>query len=217
MKWNNRPSSWADFLMAMWAHLNDALQIGKEVITKWISLLRVCILRLLSALRHEAELSTNDPGSAGDLELQVSSKLDGGLEQLALLTVLDLDRLDVISESVETRTVRWLLETSTDIDTIAAAAGLVPEVDWPEDYNVTDMVDRMESQLNACFDSTTGQLRPLAQAGAVACLKALYHFYVKRNLDAPFVIGGGSIIYYDGHNFYQIHGDEGFLNFLCRG
>jgi len=57
-------------------------------------------------------------------------------------------------DPVQAHAVHWISKTSTDMDTIATAARMVPEVEWPCNYNIAGVEDRLNSHSMACFDPT---------------------------------------------------------------
>ena len=118
---------------------------------------------------------------------------------------LDFRILDTSPKHIGVRLIQWILETSTDNDMTTTAVMMVPEVEWPNQYDVTDVLDRLRSQLYACFDPSR-QLLPLAETRAAGCLKAIYHLSFERDLDNPLFIGYSGI--WDGDDFlYQIPRD----------
>jgi hypothetical protein len=122
-----------------------------------------------------------------------------------VLSDADLDEVDL----VPSRAVRWVIETSTDTDVIAAAAGMVSEVEGPVKIDVPRrLADRLESGFIACFDPHR-KILPLAQGGAVACLKAMSHLCVEQDLDTTFYIyTNGDIWFKHGFQFWHMTPDD---------
>ena len=57
--------------------------------------------------------------------------------------------------AVQSSAIQWILETSTDMDNIAAAAGMLPEVEWPaseDNLQLLSSTYRLKSYFRACFD-----------------------------------------------------------------
>ena len=119
------------------------------------------------------------------------------------------------SHIIQSRTVQWIIETSTDMDNIAAAAGMVPEVEWPTAEGVTGMLDRLKSHFDACFDPTQ-HILPLAQAQAMACLKAIKHCSVEQSRGLPFkVLRPGYIYFENDHQLFNMAPDQSYLVIHC--
>lgn len=70
--------------------------------------------------------------------------------------------------------VKWLLETSTDPNVFIAACQLVPEVEWPFDFDVSGIISLLHRGLGSCFDTKDRLLAP-AKERALACATALVH------------------------------------------
>ena len=109
------------------------------------------------------------------------------------------------SEAIVNHSIQWILETSTDADIITAAVGMVPEVEWPEQSDISDLMERLNNHLYACFDSTR-QLPSLSttQARVVACLKAICHLCVEQGVRWPFYIDDSGIFSYEHNSTYEI-------------
>ena len=115
--------------------------------------------------------------------------------------------------AVQSSAIQWILETSTDMDNIAAAAGMLPEIEWPHEDNVLAVFNRLKSHFHACFDPTR-KILPLAQARAIACLKAMCHLNVEQHMKNEFCFysdGHICIISYPDSGIYYMIPDQGFL------
>lgn len=76
--------------------------------------------------------------------------------------------------SSDAPSVKWLLETSTDPNVFIAACQLVPEVEWPFDFDVSGIISLLHRSLGSCFDTKDRLLAP-AKERALACATALVH------------------------------------------
>jgi hypothetical protein len=76
--------------------------------------------------------------------------------------------------SSDAPSVKWLLETSTDPSVFIAACQLVPEVEWPFDFDVSGIISLLHRGLGSCFDTKDRLLAP-AKERALACATALVH------------------------------------------
>ena len=173
-KWKGRPKTWGGFLESLRETSKRVLCIGRDKITRPIM---DFVSRQLTALRDNSRPAVNNSEAT---EIKV------------FLGQLDLSLLEpsieiAQSHAIQSRAVRWIIETSTDMDNIAAAAGMVPEIEWTAAEGVTDMRDRLGSHFHVCFDPT-GHISPLAQARAVACFKAISQCSVEQSRDIPFTI-----------------------------
>ncbi|KAG2340999.1 hypothetical protein BDR05DRAFT_486992 [Suillus weaverae] len=83
---------------------------------------------------------------------------------------------DISTCNLEAPSIKWLLETSTDPEVFLAAANLVPQVEWPLDLDVSDMLPQLYDILTSCvgFDE---QIIPSLEEKASACIMALCHLY----------------------------------------
>ena len=230
-KWKGRPKTWGGFLHSLRETSRRVVYIGRGMITRLFMHFISYHSRLLSALRHNVRSTTNNPDTAGiadtagvvdTLGIVEHFLLDTSGEHTALVSYekLDASFLDppveiAQSRAIQSSAVRWIIETSTDMDNIAAAAGMVPEIEWPAAEGVTDMLDRLRSHFNACFDPTNNIL-PLAQARAVACLKAIHHCSVVQSRGIPFTCyPDGNINFNDLLHFVKIVPDQPYLVVHC--
>jgi Family of unknown function (DUF6535) len=218
--WDGRPKSWEDFLESMRKFTRRVLGAARDLIAKLIRFFVAYLSRAPPASRlvhslatdSEAAINSDQLGAAGDVQAAHAATE----EQAEWLKELDSGFLELPVEmdqvyAVQSSAVQWILETYTDIDIIAAAAGMVPEIEWPTEDDVTDVVDRLKGHLYACFDPTR-RILPLAQTGAVACLKAMRHLSIERNLEPRFsTLSHGEIYSEDDHNLYYMLQDQAYL------
>jgi hypothetical protein len=89
---------------------------------------------------------------------------------------LSLDLQDIPTSKLETRSIKWLLETSTDPEVFIAAACFVPQVEWPLDLDVSDVLHHLFDIFTSCvgFD---GKILPSLEDKASACAMAISHLY----------------------------------------
>ena len=235
--WEKRPKSWTDLLALLWKSWmgllgllrefsGRALHTSKTLISKWITPFVAQLTRMFSLVRR-FQSTPADPEVAGGPEQVVGA---GSVlfpvparEETASLTGFDLNLgldLDLPVEiaqvyAVQCSAVQWILETSTDMDNIAAAAGMLPEIEWPAEDNVKVVFDQLKSHFLACFDSTR-QIIPAAQAQATACLKAMCHFDVERDMKNLSYLSSSGYInsIHLGYPYYMIP-DQGFLTVSC--
>jgi hypothetical protein len=91
----------------------------------------------------------------------------------------------------------WMLATFTDTEVFLATASLVPDVDWPLDLNISDMLCQLYDVYTTCLD-VHGRIIPSLEEKASTCTMALCHLYCHHILQAgPYgFLGVGS-----GDNF----------------
>ncbi|KAG2046851.1 hypothetical protein BDR06DRAFT_148752 [Suillus hirtellus] len=103
--------------------------------------------------------------------------LDQGLDFFAENDdTLTLDPLDIPTGRLEAPSVMWLLKTSTDPEVFLAAARLVPQVEWPLDLDVSDMLHQLFDIFTSCVDIQK-RIVPSLEEKASACTMALTHLY----------------------------------------
>ncbi|KAG1790612.1 uncharacterized protein HD556DRAFT_682288 [Suillus plorans] len=90
---------------------------------------------------------------------------------------------DIPTSNLEAPSVKWLLETSTDPEVFLAAASLVPQVEWPLDLDVSDMLHQLYDIYTSCV-GFHGQIMPSLEEKASACLMAMSHLYCGHVLKA---------------------------------
>ena len=224
--WEKRPKSWADFLDLLRNFSGPVLHTAKNLISWLITPFVAQLSRMFSPVRQV--LSTPaDPEAAGGLEQVVSAgsvplpPVPAGEETVSLNELnlyLDLDLPMEIAQvyAVQSSAVKWILETSTDMDNIAAAAGMLPEIEWPAEDNVDGVFDQLKIHFHACFDPTR-QILPVAQAGATACLKAMCRFDVEQDMKNLFRLPPTGYISsgLDHSFYYSMIPDQGFLTIAC--
>ena len=77
----------------------------------------------------------------------------GSEEQIMRLEELDLTFLEPHIEAQRARdlassnAVQWTLETTTNMDIIATAASMIPEIEWPDEDDVTNVLERLKGHL----------------------------------------------------------------------
>ncbi|KAG1818247.1 hypothetical protein EV424DRAFT_980898 [Suillus variegatus] len=113
---------------------------------------------------------------------------------------------------IEARSIKWLVEISTDPEVGLAAGGIVPQLEWPLDLDVSDMLPQLVNIFTSCVD-VRGNIAPSLEEKASACATALTHLYYGRVLQAypdhgEFIIRKGQ----DVDVFYQIYQHMGTAN-----
>ncbi|KAG2753812.1 hypothetical protein P692DRAFT_20234192 [Suillus brevipes Sb2] len=101
--------------------------------------------------------------------------------------------------SLEAPSIKWLFETSTDPEVFLAAASLVPHVEWPLDFDVSDMLHQLYDVYMSCLD-VQDRIVPSLEEKASACTMALCHLYygrIFRGFPADESISQGAFNYYD--------------------
>jgi hypothetical protein len=113
-----------------------------------------------------------------------AQSLDWNLENLAEKEcTLTLDLPDIPTSDLEAPSIKWLLETSTDPEVFLAAARVVPQVEWPLDLDISDILPQLYDIYTSCLDSQQ-QIIPSLEEKASACTIALSHLYHGRVLQA---------------------------------
>ena len=212
--WEGRPKTWGDFLDRLREAARRAVYIGRSKIT-WLLMHFVSYhSRFVSALRRNFRSGVSDPEGTGVVE---DPEAAGECTEKLDLSFLDPPVEIAQSCAIQSRAVRWIIETSTDMDNIAAAAGMVPEIEWMAAEGVTEMLDRLKNHLYACFDPTQ-HILPLAQPRAVACLKAISHCSVEQSRDIPFQIYSDMVVYpsNDGYRYLRMDLNQTYL-VICFG
>ena len=172
------------------------------------------------SLNLDPELVGGSEHSGNTGDVQPSSGATGEQTTWHWLEELNLTFLEPHIEaqraqnSALSNAVQWTLETTTDIDIIATAASMIPEIEWP-DEDVTNVLERLKGHFYACFQPT-GHILVLAQGRAVVCMKAIYHIYIKRQLPFPFYIfDDGRIRNADDDRLYFMQPNRDFLVVWC--
>ncbi|KAG1840809.1 hypothetical protein DFJ58DRAFT_809656 [Suillus subalutaceus] len=86
------------------------------------------------------------------------------------------DHPDMPTSDLEARSIKWLLETSTDPEVFLAAACFIPQVKKPLDLDVSIMLHHVSDIFTSCvgFD---GQILSSLEEKVSACAMALSHLY----------------------------------------
>ena len=153
------PKSWADFLellLKSWTRLlvllcDFSIRVLYTAINLIFWLITLFVVRLFQVFSPVRQVRSTfaDPEAAGGPEQVVTARslplppVPAG-EETASLNELDLDLgLDLelpveIAQVyvVQSSAVKWILKTSTNMDNIGAAAGILPEIEWPAEDNV---------------------------------------------------------------------------------
>ncbi|KAG1841848.1 hypothetical protein C8R48DRAFT_52626 [Suillus tomentosus] len=133
-------------------------------------------LQLSSAALHKGlrSLVPHPPTNVVDSEAQ---PLDRDLNVLTENDgTLTLNLPDIPTGDLEAPSVMWLLEASTDPEVFLAAARLVPQVEWPLDLDVSDMLHQLFDSYNSRIDIQE-HIVPSLEEKASACVNALTHLY----------------------------------------
>ena len=222
--WEKHPETWADFLDLLREFYGHALHTVKDLISWWITLFVAQLSRMFCSLRQLRSILV-DPEAAGGPEQVVSA---GSVpqppvpssepmspvparEETASSTDFDWDLgLDLPIEiapvyAVQSSAIQWILEISTDMDNIAAAAGMLPETEWPAEDNAVVVFTRLKSHFLACFDSTR-QILPLAQARATTCLKAMCRFDAEQDMK--------NLLFFSSDGYVTSHSDPSFAYYM---
>lgn len=132
--------------------------------------------QLVSAALHKGlhHLVPRSSREAGDPEAQLVDKGLNGLAEKEC--TLDLDFPVISISKLEAPSIKWLLETSTDPEVFLAAAKFAPQVEWPLDLDVLDMLPQLYSNFTSCVD-VQEHIVPSLEEKASACTMALSHLY----------------------------------------
>ena len=204
-KWEGGPKTWGGFL-------GSVVYIWRGKITRPLMHFVPYHSQLLSALRCYFRSAVNDPEGAGvvvSVEYSISAAGEHAEKKLDL-SFLEPPVEIVQSHAIQAGAVQWIIETSTDVDNIAAAAEMVLEIEWTA--GVTEMLERLMSHVYACFDPTL-HILPHAQARAVACMKAICHCSVEGG---PFTLyPDGNIYIKNEHHLFKMAPDQPYLVVRC--
>ena len=187
-----RRPSWSAILSGSRKHLLGVFRGGYDM-----------VMKVTHILRHHFGLRGRD-----DLESAIVS--GPTLPSAALQLKQSVSSL----KSLEARSIRWILETSTDMDTIIAAVRMVPEIDWLAEDNLTDLMDQLESHLYGCLD-VTQELLSLTRPRALLCLKAIMHLHLQRDLSISFRIRINGIDSMAHSCFYNLPTDSELIILYC--
>jgi hypothetical protein len=157
-----------------------------------------CSLYVLSAALHKG-LRSLVPRSSTIVVDSEAQPLDQGLDVLAENDgTLTLDLLDIPTSNLEAPSVKWLLETSTDPEVFLAAASFIPQVEWPLDLDISDLLPQLYDIFTSCVDIQE-HIIPSLEEKASACTMALSHLYYGRVLQAQ--LGHGDLICSESTDF----------------
>ena len=157
------------------------------VVANLVAAFLACLGLILRYLRLKSRSLTEDPESSGR-EHNVASE-----------RVVNLDLMPV--DPVRAQAVQWILETSTDPDTIASAATIVLEIEWPDEYDITGVLEnRLKPDFAACFDPT-GVLLLSAQPRAQVLIDAIVHFRFKASPSNIFYHSSDQYIRWQGMDY----------------
>ncbi|KAG0700508.1 hypothetical protein DFH29DRAFT_931871 [Suillus ampliporus] len=93
--------------------------------------------------------------------------------------ILPLNIPDAPAASLDAPAVKWLLDTSTDPEVFLAAASLVPEIEWPLNLDISDILYQLRNTFMTCFD-IQDQLVSRSEERAIICATALNHIYCEN-------------------------------------
>ena len=183
------------YILRLVTFVEGTFGLVKRIITKPISRFVTYLWRFPAALRCRAQSMADDPeADRGSEQWGADSDAGVGGEKTTSLELV-LDSLESLAEAeyaVQSSAVEWILAISTDTDTVITAARMLPEIEWPAGQDVTGVMDRLYSHLYACFNPSTQEVLPQAQARVIACCKAMAHLYVERKL-SPSLFSWGNI------------------------
>ena len=134
-----KQASWACFSYSVRSSIRHTFSFTQVVITRRFP----SFLLNMSRRMQNAQLLPNDLESATGSQLSMPSG-----RPLGPLT-LDLTCLDSPVESIGVRSIQWIFDTTTDVDMITAAVRMIPKVEWPDQHNVPDELDRLEISMGA--------------------------------------------------------------------
>ncbi|KAG1850158.1 hypothetical protein F4604DRAFT_82795 [Suillus subluteus] len=107
---------------------------------------------------------------------------------------------DTLTSNLEAPSIKWLIETSTDPEVFLAAARLVPLVEWPLDFDVSDMLHQLYDIFTSCVDFH-GQIALSLEERASACIMAMGHLYCGRVLQAHPYPDRGEFIFHGKRDY----------------
>jgi Family of unknown function (DUF6535) len=215
-KWTRRPRTWTGFLHGLRELSTHTVRTAMYLIATRSIRFGVYLSQLLLALRHKIRSLTHGPESpaAGSGQLDAKAASDQHATSSEDIDLGFLESSDMVN-AVQSAAVQWILDISTDTDTIAVAASMVSEIEWLPNVDINHVRDRLKTHFYACFDPTQ-RILPLARAWAVALLKAMYHFHIERGLDNPLSISDyGPVLSTDDDNWYHIPPDQAFRVVHC--
>jgi hypothetical protein len=197
MEWVHRArrKSLAVYLRDLQEFVRGVFTFAKDIITRALARFRIYLLRIWSALRRTSQLPTQcdtEPMSFEELYLHV---------------------LHHPADPTGGHSIQWVLETSTDMDIIATAVQMVPEVEWRNGHDVIFMLDQLTSQLYA-YCASPWQLTPHLRERVRNCLKAIFHLYTEQGLWGPLAIRNHNIFNNDHHS-HAMPNEQDFYLISC--
>jgi Family of unknown function (DUF6535) len=196
-----RGKSWTGFLN----DLRGVFESGKDMIARSIDRFLVYLSRISLALWRRTLSPTDDPESTGSSD------------ELASFEEIYLNDLESPAEPAGARSIQWIIETSTDMDIITAAVTMIPEVEWPDECDVTFVLDQLTSQLYTRINSSW-QLTQHTREQVRTCLKAVFHLYTERDRQGPLNIRNHNLHFIDRHlDAFPL--DQGFqlISYVMEG
>ncbi|KAG1722869.1 hypothetical protein EDB19DRAFT_2029243 [Suillus lakei] len=136
--------------------------------------------KLLFAALHKGLRSLAPYSSTKVVDWEAQSfdqKLDVLAESKCILT---LDLPDISISDLEAPSIKWLLETSTDPEVFLAAANPVPQVEWPLDLDVSDMLHQLSDSFTSCVDIQE-QIVPVV-GGEGLGMRTDYHMFLQMSV-----------------------------------
>ena len=150
--------------LAGFASVRSTLSVLRRTIT-------TSAIRAIRPLRYLLPAQPHAPASR-DIEF---GKLPSEVNEPCIPVIsLSYEFPAVPIASSDAPSVKWLLETSTDPNVFIAACHLVPDVEWPFDFDVSGIISLLHRSLGSCFDTKDRLLAP-AKERALACATALVH------------------------------------------
>ncbi|KAG2341017.1 hypothetical protein BDR05DRAFT_488122 [Suillus weaverae] len=164
-------------LRSRWTRLSEALRGSVRAVGAFARR----SLQLSSAALHKG-LRSLVPRSSTNVVDSEAQPLNQDLDVLAGNKCI-LKLPDIPISDLEAPSIKWLLETSSDPEVFLAAASLVPQVEYPLDLDVSDILPQLHDIYISCV-GLHGQIIPSLEEKALACRMALSHLYCGRVLQA---------------------------------
>lgn len=138
------------------------------------SLHRAVIASVANSIRPLRSILSAQPRAPASCDLEFGKHPFELIEPCLPVVSLSYEFPAISIASSDSPSVKWLLETSTDPNVFIAACHLVPEVEWPFDFDVSGIISLLHRTLGSCFDTKDRLLAP-AKERALACATALVH------------------------------------------
>ncbi|OAX38100.1 hypothetical protein K503DRAFT_819061, partial [Rhizopogon vinicolor AM-OR11-026] len=135
---------------------------------------RAIIHSVISSIRPLRSLLPAQPHAPASCDLEFGTLPSEAIEPYLPVISVSYEFPVISIASSDAPSVKWLLETSTDPNVFIAACHLVPEVEWPFDFDVSGIISLLHRTLGSCFDTKDRLLAP-AKDRALACATALVH------------------------------------------